>query len=310
MYYFLYTELNATIQSLELQLDTRLDALTDMLNERLDEATDRLEFRVNTSLDMILANEKVDSSQQPINIDTPEQNPGNPAASCANILANNPSAPSGYYLIETQGNSSVQYCDMALSCHGITGGWMRVTDLNMTDISQTCPSGLMERNDPPNLRTCVRNEASAGCSSIELSTASIQYTRVCGRITGYQSGFPEGFNNNDINSAYVDGVSLTYGSPRQHIRSFANAGNCQCFNAPEIVGNDFLCDSGSYGINFAFGILFTSPLWDGAGCSTTSPYFVETLAQSTTDNIEMRLCRNELSSDEDVAIEVAEIYVQ
>ena len=42
-------------------------------------------------------------------------------------------------------------CDMALSCHGITGGWMRVTDLNMTDISQQCPSGLMERNDSPDI---------------------------------------------------------------------------------------------------------------------------------------------------------------
>ena len=40
------------------------------------------------------------------------------------------------------------------------------------------------------------------------------------------------------------------------------------------------------------------------------PIFVKTLAQSTTDDIEMRLCRDELSSNEDVAIEVVEIYVQ
>ena len=289
--------------------------MTETLNERLtvlEESDERLEFRVNTSLDMILAN-KVDSSQQPINIDTPEQNPGNPAASCANILANNSSAPSGYYLIETQGNSSVQYCDMALSCHGITGGWMRVTDLNMTDIRQTCLSGLMERNDPPNIRTCVRNEASAGCSSLELSTANIQYTRVCGRITGYQYATLDGFNNNDINSTYLDGVSLTYGSPRQHIWSFtANNGHCQCLLAPEIVGTDFFCDSGPSSFRGAgLGHFYsTSPLWDGVGCGTTSPYFLKTLAQSTTNNIEMRVCRDEISSDEDIAIEVVEIYVQ
>ena len=291
--------------------------IRELVNASVQHAVGSLEDRLSVMIDTAISNismnlnmifEKVESSQQ--QIDTPELNPGSPAASCAAIYTYNPSAPSGLYTIGTLGYSSTQYCDMTLSCLGITGGWMRVIDLNMTDISQQCPSGLMERNDSPNIRTCVRNEASAGCSSVELSTANIQYTRVCGRITGYQYESLDGFNNNDINSAYVDGVSLTYGSPRQHIRSFAATANCNCFNAPEIVGNDFLCDSGSHGIHYTSGILFTSPLWDGAGCSTTSPYFVKTLAQSTTDDIEMRLCRDELSSNEDVAIEVVELYVQ
>ena len=121
--------------------------------------------------------EKVESLQQQIN--TSEPSSGNPAASCADILANDPSDPSGFYLIGTEGDSSRQYCDMTLSCDGVTGGWLRVADLDMTDNSQQCPSGFMERNDSPNIRTCVRNEASAGCSSIELSTANIQYTSVC-----------------------------------------------------------------------------------------------------------------------------------
>ena len=279
----------------------QINAELNALNERLAV----LEF---------LVNEKVYSSPQPINIDTPELNPGNPAASCANILANNSSAPSGFYLIETQGNSSVQYCDMAFSCHGITGGWMRVADLNMTDIRQTCPSGLMERNDSPNIRTCVRNEASAGCSSVELSTANVQFTRVCGRITGYQYATLDGFISNDINSTYLDGVSLTYGSPRQHIWSFtAIDGYCRCFGqAPEIVGTDFFCDSGPRFLHSAhLGQFFPyNPLWDGIGCVTASPYFLKTLAQSTTDNIEMRLCRDQVSNNEDIAIEFVEIYVQ
>ena len=70
---------------------------------------------------------------------------------------------------------------------------MRVGFLNMTNSSHQCPSGLMEHNDSPNIRTCVRNEASAGCSSVELSTANIQYSRVCGRITAHQFDSVDGF---------------------------------------------------------------------------------------------------------------------
>ena len=47
--------------------------------------------------------------------------------SCADLP---PSAPSGYYLIR---NSSLHvYCDMSRTCGGVTGGWMRVFELDMT----------------------------------------------------------------------------------------------------------------------------------------------------------------------------------
>ena len=39
------------------------------------------------------------------------------------------------------------YCDMTLLCGNITGGWMRVAELNMTDTSQQCPGELMEMKD-------------------------------------------------------------------------------------------------------------------------------------------------------------------
>ena len=46
-------------------------------------------------------------------------------------------------------------------------------------------------------------------------------------MIGYQYGTPDGINpyrsTYDINSTYVEGVSLTYGSPRQHIWIFVNA---------------------------------------------------------------------------------------
>ena len=53
------------------------------------------------------------------------------------------------------------------------------------------------------------------------------------------------------------------------------------------------------------------PLWDGDGCTAPNPccsfnnppWFYKQLPQPTTDNIEMRVCK------EDVAIEIVEIYI-
>ena len=250
----------------------------------------------------------------------------NPAASCAALP---PSSPSGYYWVRASNGSAVSvYCDMTRSCGGImiTGGWMRAAFLDMTSNYHQCPSILMERDDSLNIRTCVRNEASAGCSSVELSTANIQYSTVCGRITAYQVGSPDDFINNNINSAYVDGVSLTQRNPRQHIWTFAAAGNmnricdpCHDKSRPDSVGNDFFCDTGNPASSSRNNNFYSAnPLWDGVGCTAGNkccltdnpPYFNKTLPLPTTDDIEMRVCRNEGRDNEDIAIETVEIYVQ
>ena len=251
-----------------------------------------------------------------------------PATSCAALP---PSSPSGYYWVSNSNDSpTLVYCTM--SCGTLTGGWMRVAFLDITIInsSQQCPSGLMERNDSPNIRTCVRNETSGGCSSVELSTANIKYSTVCGRITAYQVGSTDDFQfrgrNTDINSAYVDGVSLTHGNQRQHIWTFAAAGridticSCRTESRPASVGSDLFCDSGNPMSSTATSNTFHSdnPLWDGVGCTADNeccptdnpPYFLKTLLQPTTDDIEMRVCRNEGRDNEDIAIETVEIYVQ
>ena len=226
-----------------------------------------------------------------------------PAASCTALP---PSSPSGYYWISNS-NDSPSYC--AMSCGTHTGGWMRVGFLNMTNSSHQCPSGFMERNVSHNIRirTCVRNEASCGCSSVELSTANTQYTRVCGRITAYQVGSVDGFSHNNINSNYVDGVSLTHGhgtsAGLQHIWSFAAIRRSSCSNCrrnlqPSSVGDDYFCG-------------IANPMWcTGSDECCTTPYFLKTLPQSTTDDIEMRVCRDEDRGREDIAIETVEIYVQ
>ena len=225
------------------------------------------------------------------------------------------------------------YCDMTRSCGNITGGWMRVAELDVKNSSTQCPSGLRQHTDS-NIRTCTRNSNSGGCSSVTLYTNNIHYSRVCGKIKAYQFGSTNAFSNPDnIDSYYVDGVSLTHERPRQHIWTFAAArdetisslySNCPCTNninsarpPPAFVGNDYFCDTGS---SSRYANIFYSddPLWDGAGCGPQStccsfnnpPWFYKQLPQPTTDDIEMRVCRSASSSDDDISIEIFDIYIQ
>ena len=64
--------------------------------------------------------------------------------SCASIILFAPSLPSGDYWIRSSNGSAVRvYCDMTRSCGNITGGWMRVAELDMTDPTILYPSNLM-----------------------------------------------------------------------------------------------------------------------------------------------------------------------
>ena len=259
----------------------------------------------------------------------------NPATSCVSLLQH-PASPSGYYWVRASNGSAVRvYCDMTRSCGGVTGGWMRVAELNMTDSSEHCPSGLRQRTDS-SIRTCVSSNQNSACSSIYFNIQSLEHSKVCGMIRAYQIGSPGAFyrgeiSNPTIEQNYVDGVSLTHGHPRQHIWTFAAApdeiGNhrnsCPCITniasqPPTFIGNDYFCDTASR-IRFIDGHFYIdNPLWDGAGCGPVNtccsfnspPWFYKQLPQPTTDDIEMRVCRDEGAHNEDVAIEAFEIYVQ
>ncbi len=252
------------------------------------------------------------------------------ASSCAALP---PSSPSGYYWVRASNGSAVRvYCDMTRSCGGVTGGWMRVAELDMTNSSHQCPSGLGQQNDL-NIHTCVRDSDSRGCSSVMFSTSSVSYTTVCGRIIAYQYGTPDAFNLGHSNSTYFDGVSLTHGSPREHIWSFVAAHDelasitgwsCPCVRnnlnipIPPSVGDDYFCDTGSRNDSRHNIFYSDDPLWDGAGCGPLStccsfnspPWFYKQLPQPTTDDIEMRVCRNKVRDNEDIAIEIIDIFVR
>ena len=258
----------------------------------------------------------------------------NPAQSCASLP---PFSLSGSYWIRTSNGSAVSvYCDMNWSCGGVTGGWMRVAELDMTNSSHQCPSGLMESNKS-NIRVCSRTEVLIGCSLVNLAVSGVQYSSVCGRIIGYQDSTTDAFEIED--DQYVDGVSLTHGRSREHIWTFAAAldevgthptSNCPCTHIntsdqasipPTFVGNDYFCDTAS---EERFQRMFygDDPLWDGAGCGPLNtccsfnnpPWFYKQLPQPTTDDIEFRLCTSSKWGsgvfNEDVFIEIIDIYVQ
>ena len=263
----------------------------------------------------------------------------NPASSCSDIPQD---SPSGEYWIQTSSTGSpVQaYCDMNRTCCNNTGGWTRVANLDMTDPSQQCPDGfrLVNRTTAP-LRTCGRPEP-AGCVSTTFPVHGIEYSQVCGRAIGYQFGSPDAFfpyfASRAIDQTYVDGISLTHGQlPRQHIWTFVAAANeiypstdllCPCTQPdtiysgtiPPYIGNDYFCETAVRGGGPHQLLYANDPLWNGQGCGGNStccsfnnpPWFCKELPQPTTDDIELRLCGNEASTNEDTPLEIVDIYIK
>ena len=259
-------------------------------------------------------------------------------SSCTDIYKANPNVKSGYYnIILTNGSIVTVYCDMeGMNCDE-EGGWTRVAYLNMTEPGTTCPSGLTQTGYINiNHDVCGRpNPSSAGCNSTSFFTYSINYTKICGQVRGYQYDSPDAFNTGGIgiDSYYVDGVSITYGSnPRQHIWTYAGgltATNldkwvCPCNNdsyyaalPPPFVGNDYYCESGLNDEPWSPILYADDPLWDGQNCNgpestcctnPNMPWFLKTLNETITDDIELRVCRE--YGLEDTPLDIIEIYVK
>ena len=220
------------------------------------------------------------------------------------------------------------------SCGGF--GWRCVAYLNMSDPSQQCPSVWQEITTPH--RVCGRRSSTASCEGLNYTTGSEQYDQVCGRIIGYQVGSPDAFGgggnsfSQSIDSYYMDGLSVTHGTPRQHIWSFVGGLDeveftCPCINGsttinriPSFVNQSYFCESGITHWDTRTFIFWPNgdPLWDGQGCGPTSscctfnspPWFNVRLSPPTTDDIEVRICGNEGIENEDTPIQLIEIYVK
>ena len=230
-------------------------------------------------------------------------------------------------------NNTVEHVPPLYGCGG-TGGWRRVVYLDVTDPNTNCPCGWQLTSYSK--RTCGRvNTSGLSCDSVFFPVSGGDYTSVCGSIRAYQYGHIDGFETyhlgqvTTIEGAYVSGVSLTHGSPRQHIWTFA-AGSyeedddidaCPCdttvnINIPPFVGGDYYCESGVNSGSSTSGFHPDDPLWDGEGCSSSSsccsfnnpPYFTKQLPSPTSDPIEARLCQ--LGGSDDSPVEFMELYIK
>ena len=73
----------------------------------------------------------------------PGSSPSHPALSCKEIYDRNTSSSSGYYWLQNRSENIIRaYCDMERTCGGVQGGWMKVTSIDMTNSTHSCPSGL------------------------------------------------------------------------------------------------------------------------------------------------------------------------
>ena len=199
-----------------------------------------------------------------------------------------------------------------------------------------CPPSL--ERFPYNKKWYCRRSVERGCSSVYFDTLGKEIREVCGMIEAYQYGSPDAFHSRSsytINRPYIDGISITQGSPRQHIWSYvvgihniahSSTSQCPCSSGgsgtaspPSFVGGDYYCDTGNPTATHAQ-VVYPDRLWDSSGVSCVSgstccdnpdqPWFRKKLTTPSTDNIEFRWCANEARSDEATPTRKVELYIQ
>ena len=215
------------------------------------------------------------------------------------------------------------------------GVWYRIAHLNMSNPSQQCPSAWREYNTSTHqFRACGRPVSTGASHPSHMYSINRPYSKVCGRVVGIQVASPDAFlSGRGINDSYIDGVSITYGSPRNHIWSYVGSYSeiaendyvCPCdyssaIQPPPFVGSSYYCESGNPTQEWETDQEFPNDkLWDGEQCSregtcctgtNTPPWFSVSLGNPTSDDIEVRIMGTESTTNEDTPIELLEIYVQ
>ena len=262
----------------------------------------------------------------------------NPATSCQQIyLAYNGSLSGQYWLVNATGTAFLATCrfDAFTSFSSfnpnITNGFAVLSSLNMADTTQQCPS-VLKNMSSAGLRLCYKGVASS-CASVTVSTLGLSYQTVCGKVAGYEIGSDDAFqtSSTSIESTYVDGISITYGrSPRRHIWTYAagvyqtaSVYSCPCTGTgkapPSFVGSNYYCESGNPGSGWSNVLYSSDLLWDGKNCGTASatcctdqkqPWFCKRLSSSVVGDLEMRVCTDEATNNEDIGLQSFEFYVQ
>ena len=88
---------------------------------------------------------------------------------------------------------------------------------------------------------------------------------------------------------------------------------------PSFVGFDYYCEAALNRHPWQPNVYANDPLWDGQDCNGLEhtccnppnlPWFCKELPEPTSDNLEFRLCGNEPRTNEDVPIDLVELYIQ
>ena len=238
----------------------------------------------------------------------------------------------------TQTNMQV-YCDMeGINCDG-EGGWTRVAYLNMTEPNATCPTGLILKEYDNIDHPLCGSDDEIGCNSAIFSSTGLMYSKVCGQVRGYQHRTSDAFISLGvgIDSYYVDGVSITYGTnPRKHIWTFAAGLSeqktgfnvCPCNTgfdgsrdpSSTFIASHYYCESGNPIQDRPHILYANDTLWDGQQCNglegpccpanSTMPWFYRSLDTHTNDDIELRVCASRLHDDDEVPLDIIELYIK
>ena len=268
---------------------------------------------------------------------------------CEDIHANYPEIRNkpGFYRVKNEW----VFCNMTAisnymtnwrpTCAGVGGGWTRIGHFNIS-AGDGCPSGWAKdtQSGVSFCRPPGNNPPGALCYSTRFSTNGKSYSGVCGRARGYQKGDVWGFwgsttaKGKTVDGSYVDGLSITHGTgPRHHIWTYAvgqfdqlkASYGCPCdhhkgMQPPSYIYGNYYCESGATddppnGATY----YLNDPLWDGSGCSKNNtccsnerrPWFYRDLGNSTTDDIEARICityKNYAVGG--VVVDQMELYIQ
>ena len=219
---------------------------------------------------------------------------------------------------------------------GIFGNWRRIAYFDTTQ-GDPCPTGLRTvTNNSTKQTACGRTGSGQGCTSV-IFPSMFSYTRVCGKVRGYQHGDTPAFypyfsgSQRTIDSIYTAGISITQGSPRQHLWTYAVGVSerygavyvCPCsrpdYNQswiPTFVGNNYYCESGFNSSCCLYETVWGDPLWDGNGCFALNNtccnhygWFYRQVQESS-KYVEVRVCGYYFGYDKsDVPLDQLEIWV-
>ena len=258
-----------------------------------------------------------------------------PGKSCADIFEKNPSShgKSGHYLIRTNDLFLAQ-CDMETENEDKKKGWLKIADIDVSK-GDECPKGW-NKTKVNGIEMCRSLYDSAGCYSANFSVNGTRYRKIRGMVRGYQQGSTDSFDSRmghrSINTAYVDGVSITLGHPRKHVWTYVvgcsdddnhPTSNCPCAAVPgpappSFVGENYYCESGNRG-PFEYIHYTDDPLWDGAGCfhdnnnccsNVGLPWFYREFPETQTNDIEVRICTDSTYKNEAVLVDKLKLLIQ